>query len=378
MTASEFAFLALGLVFGAASGAFLVIVLRRRQPAHEVRLTVAPDAIPRRGATLSADAFSISPGEPARGGPADRRRLDRDEGMDRVPVPVMAGPSWTGPVDSILRTSVQSPMVSSVSVGMSIAPERDPHVDAIRIQAAIAAERLYRAEFPTATAVLEARAAAPAPTATIDSGFASDAPMPAIADEPDDLPADPIDPTPALTRILRGDHYALFATVATLAGAGPAERRPWHAAVLSMSEAIVHRTISAGWLDFPVGDPFWDSFTIDQCRAIAGALAVSGHRFDGLDGWEDGRVPNYRDLTLAVAGAGLEPRRIRAWPTQEEIGDLYLHVTAAPDEYLAANAPGLEREEIEALIGMNGPERDRLWSNWDRVVTVLMEPALGA
>ena len=73
MTASEFAFLALGLMLGVASGSAIVVVLGSRPPAREVRLTVGHDAVPRRAATLSSDAFTAH-NEPARGGPADRRR----------------------------------------------------------------------------------------------------------------------------------------------------------------------------------------------------------------------------------------------------------------------------------------------------------------
>ena len=51
MTASEFAFLALGLVLGVASGSALVMVLRSRPPSRLVRMTVERDAVPRRGAT---------------------------------------------------------------------------------------------------------------------------------------------------------------------------------------------------------------------------------------------------------------------------------------------------------------------------------------
>ena len=75
VTASEFSFLALGLVLGVVSGAALVEFLRARPPApREVRLTVAHDAIPRRSSTLADDAFTAPRPEPARGGPADRRR----------------------------------------------------------------------------------------------------------------------------------------------------------------------------------------------------------------------------------------------------------------------------------------------------------------
>jgi hypothetical protein len=75
VTASEFSFFALGLLLGVVSGAALIEFLRARPPAaHEVRLTVAHDAIPRRRAsTLSDDAFIAVGPEPARGGPADRR-----------------------------------------------------------------------------------------------------------------------------------------------------------------------------------------------------------------------------------------------------------------------------------------------------------------
>ena len=76
MTASEFSFLALGLALGVLSGAALVELVRARSPAsHEVRLTVAHDAIPRRSTTLADDAFISSGPEPGRGGPADRRLL---------------------------------------------------------------------------------------------------------------------------------------------------------------------------------------------------------------------------------------------------------------------------------------------------------------
>ncbi|HEY4189168.1 MAG TPA: hypothetical protein VGM28_01995 [Candidatus Limnocylindrales bacterium] len=74
MTASEFSFLALGLILGAISGAALVELIRARPPSpREVRVTVAHDAIPRRASTLADDAFVAVGPEPARGGPADRR-----------------------------------------------------------------------------------------------------------------------------------------------------------------------------------------------------------------------------------------------------------------------------------------------------------------
>jgi hypothetical protein len=113
VTASEFAFLALGLVLGAACGAALVEVLRSRPPSRrEVRITVAPNSIPRRASTL-AESDTADPG-PARGGPADRRWLDRDMLPSDDPDP---GPTGS-PIDAVV------PVVPSVSPGGATADDR--------------------------------------------------------------------------------------------------------------------------------------------------------------------------------------------------------------------------------------------------------------
>ena len=74
MTGTEIAFLAIGLILGITAGAALIATLRARTPStREVRITMAPDAVPRRrAATLANDAFTDSPVaiDPARYGPA--------------------------------------------------------------------------------------------------------------------------------------------------------------------------------------------------------------------------------------------------------------------------------------------------------------------
>lgn len=415
MIASEFAFLALGLVLGAASGAALVIVLRSRPPTPEVRVTVSHDAVPRRAATLSSDAFTISATEPARGGPADRRRIDRPDGSsdesDSSESRVRSAAAAASRPGLMGRTSVPfGPSVTARAV-VSIEPERDAALDALRTPGARAAARMFGYDVPgsssspaavgavapqisggsvaIATQPMTQRpsTAAPVPVAitiapTASAATPDVAAVPAVARvapgpsvmAAGDLDLDLIDQTPALTRILRGDHHALFAVAAALASDDAADRRAWEMAVRSVADAIVARTIAAGWLDFPGGNPFWDSFTVPQCRDIAGALAADGHRFDGIDGWADNRIPTYRDLTIAVAGAGLEPRRIRAWPTQEQIDDLYLEVTAAPDTFVAMEAPNLDLEELHELVGFGDTDRALVWANWDRVRAVLTSP----
>ena len=107
MTASEFAFLALGLVLGVAVGAALVEVARSRPSApREVRVTVAPNSIRSRASTLADGRQTNGEDGPARGGPADRRWVDRDEDESpEGPVDPPAGGSAAssapaaGPVD---------------------------------------------------------------------------------------------------------------------------------------------------------------------------------------------------------------------------------------------------------------------------------------
>jgi hypothetical protein len=201
VTASEFAFLALGLILGVASGAALIEILRSRPPApREVRLTVTPDSIPRRATTLAATT-SADRG-PARGGPADRRVVDRpdDEGIP-VGVPVF-GALTAGSVTTIpptARTSVPSPFspidpwpaetatpeTTSVAarplVGIAIEPETDRVLASVR-------------PTPAATSVVAAGAAMTSlqddgslrrdPPSESPPGSAGDAPRP-VGLEPD-------------------------------------------------------------------------------------------------------------------------------------------------------------------------------------------------
>ena len=240
------------------------------------------------------------------------------------------------------------------------AGERDPSIDALRIQAVLSAEHAIRAGQLTATALLETRAGA---------GTTDDPPAAAEGTESDDEL--PLDDTPAIIRILRGDHRAVLRTAEVLAGGDGAMRLPWQTAIIGLAQAIVGRAIERGILDFPVGNPFWDTFTTAQCRDIAGALSATGFRFDAIDAWADERVPTYRELTAAVADAGIEPRRIRAWPTQHEIGRLYAAVTVAADEFIATEAAEMDLIAVQDLIGGRHEELDFLWRNWAKAGPVL-------
>jgi hypothetical protein len=161
---SEFAFLAVGLILGVASGGALIEVLRARPPApREVRLTITPDAVPRRrGPTLANDAFAAAVPEPARGGPADHPNGDVGGGW-HTSVPRTVVRSDDALRDPVLVPSYRMTGVASAGivgsapatmVGFRVEPGHDPMFRAM--QHGSAAEPARLASVRTAVAVLEA------------------------------------------------------------------------------------------------------------------------------------------------------------------------------------------------------------------------------
>ena len=128
-------------------------------------------------------------------------------------------------------------------------------------------------------------------------------------------------------------------------------RRRWQARLGGLVEALVARAIEAATFDFPPDHPFWGLSSQTQNRDIAAALSSLGFRFDGFGGWLDDRVPTQRDLSMAVGYAGLDPMRIRHWPTEAETADLLREVRVAADEYVAGAAGGLTLGELVTLLG---------------------------
>ena len=326
MSGSEFAFLALGLMLGAATGAAVVFTIRSRPPSREVRLTVTHDAVPRRASTLSAGSVRAKADEPAPGGPADRRQTD---GGPEVGAPdrraaIGVGPGRPTPLHDRgigeSRTPVRLDPGVATAIAVAIEPEADPALERLRVP---------RADRPLAS------------------------------------------------RILEGDHRAMLQALDAIAGAESPTRRKWEGLLAGLVEAIEERAIDLGVLDFPMGAPFWDSFTIEQCRRIAATLAIMGFRFDGRDGWTEARAPSYHDLAAAVSEVGIDPRRVRAWPNQLEIGELYRGVRPATGEAIAAYAPTLDPKPLRELLGDRAANLDDLWLAWEPVRRILLdaEPA---
>jgi hypothetical protein len=127
-------------------------------------------------------------------------------------------------------------------------------------------------------------------------------------------------------------------------------------------------------VDPPRHFPFWGAFTVEQGRDIMKALGSLGFRADGRGAWLDERVPTRRDLSLAVGYAGVDPVRVRTWPTPEELAALGGHVVVAGADYLDIVAPGLSRAEVSAVAESadGGHGLDDLWQEWDRVRSLLL------
>jgi hypothetical protein len=83
-------------------------------------------------------------------------------------------------------------------------------------------------------------------------------------------------------------------------------------------------------------------------------------------------VPGQRDLSLAVGYAGLDPMRIRHWPSEHEMADLFREATVAADEYLVGAAGGLTLGELVTTLGLRADALTDLWNEWGRVRPLLL------
>ena len=178
---------------------------------------------------------------------------------------------------------------------------------------------------------------------------------------------------PTIFRLLEGDRLALVAVVDRLAGADAAERRQWQVGVSNLVEAIIATAIEGVALEFPEDHPFWGPFTAQQSRDIVSALSSLGYRFDGMGGWVDGRVPSQRDVALALGYAGLDPMRMRHWPNEAEMADLFRDVRVNAAEYLAVSAGDLTLGELVTMLGPRADGLADVWNAWGRIRPLLLE-----
>ena len=194
----------------------------------------------------------------------------------------------------------------------------------------------------------------------------------AVAEPATEAPAAPSSAESPLERILRGEHLAMVEVIDEVAGQDGLRRRDWELLLGGLVEALGDMAVRESVVDFPMGTPFWDTFTVEQCRHIVAALATMGFRYDGRSGWVEHHVPVYRDLSIALADIGVDPRRVRAWPNQAEISALFVGARPAPEELLAAAGPDYDVAAMQSLVGERAPELAGLWIAWDDVRPALL------
>ena len=239
MTATEIAFLAIGLILGIAAGAALIATLRSRTPpTREVRITMAPDAVPRRrAATLANDAFTDSPValDPARFGPADRSAFaaaaDPNGTSDRTPVLDPRPGTVVEPAFRLVDPSTngngsdpRAPQRLVVAQAMPVSSGIDPMLTALRASAAASAEAAIRSPGPPGDDDPERVAAAAIPVAVAVAGRS---PIEAGDGEPAAAPVASAPRTGTTTRTRRGAAAApAAATAPASAPAAPSNAGP--------------------------------------------------------------------------------------------------------------------------------------------------------
>ena len=180
---------------------------------------------------------------------------------------------------------------------------------------------------------------------------------------------------PRIVRLLRGDRGAMQDLVAALGGDSGEDRRRWQVALSDLVDAILADSIAASALEFPVDHMFWGPFTRAQSRDITAALASLGYRFDGVSGWVDEHVPSQRDLSLALGYAGIDPMRMRHWPSEPEMAGLFSDVQVAAAEHLAEAAGDLTLGELVSMLGRRADGLTEVWNAWGRIRPLMLDEA---
>jgi hypothetical protein len=184
-------------------------------------------------------------------------------------------------------------------------------------------------------------------------------------------------PQPQLiVRLMRREGRAINALATKLADTDPTARSRWGLLLSSFVDSVVAAAMDDACMDFPVENQFWGQFTPAQAREVARGLAALGFRYDGFEGFTDGRVPTQRDLSMAVGSAGLLPARVRTWPRTEEVEFLFRGVRVSADTYIATHAPTLTLGELLRILGRGAEQLSGLWNDWPLVRPLLFETTL--
>jgi hypothetical protein len=191
----------------------------------------------------------------------------------------------------------------------------------------------------------------------------------------DRRPSEPDDAgrLPVILRVLGGEAGAREQLVEGLAAGDPAQTAAWHVRIASFVDAVTARAIEDGYIEVREDDPFWRLFSGEEQREIVQALSALGFRFDGMHGFADDRAPTARDLSLAVGYAGLDRMRVRNWPGEAGLAELFDGAVVRADLWLATQADDLSLARVEAALGPRAASLAELWDAWGRVRPAMLE-----
>jgi hypothetical protein len=304
----------------------------------------------------------------------------------------MAAREWLREIDRINARTREAVRLlareNAAEIGLLQAMERlGLEADGARIAAESAAEACRDARIALAACEESERLGRVAPVApellapATVVARAPPVPAPAPADAP--VPADEADPAasaaraeaqPAILPLLAGDRDVRRRIAATLAEGDAGAAQAWDGQLAALVAAIRERAIDGAAFTFP-DRGFWAPYTQVEGREIVAALAALGYRFDGNGGFVDGRVPGQRELSLAIGYAGMDPMRIRIWPTEAELPQLFAEIEVDAGRFVAEAAGELTLGEMIDLLGRRAEDLSDLWNVWGRIRPLLLEPA---
>ena len=193
-----------------------------------------------------------------------------------------------------------------------------------------------------------------------------------LAEPPAAHPAASTPRVAPIAQLLRGDRQALLGLTLRLAEETGVEAGRLQLLLLELRAQIAARALEERALAFPADHPFWSQFTPEAGRQLAASLGSLGFEFDGRQGWRDGRVPVIRDLALALAHCGYDPRMLRRPVGQAAIDELWQGTTVLVEEFLASRAPDLALGRLIDLLGPRASRLGELWDMWGRLRPLLL------
>jgi hypothetical protein len=146
-------------------------------------------------------------------------------------------------------------------------------------------------------------------------------------------------------------------------------------ALLYLQE-FIHAVKSAagerGFLIFDAQSSFWAHLSVSEAGDVVAALTRLGFKFEPGEGWHAGRAPAARDLTMALAYAGLDARGMRDLPSDQDLRDLPRSIGVDARAFLAADAPALTLDNVVRVLDHRAETLSPLWDAWGQIRPILL------